>query len=143
MKLHEELYFEITLSGKKSELSRFVSFLNSGELDEFFEISSDYVIYDDGYAVAGPYEESEISVVNDEYGIELSDFDPEDFLSVFCKAAKNLEVSGYFYDIDDEEFRFSSPMGDPCFTDGELTDFNDELDEEARREELEADDNYY
>ena len=49
MTLCEELYFEITLTGTKSELKKFVSFLKSGELDDFFEITSDYINYDDEY----------------------------------------------------------------------------------------------
>ena len=39
MTLWDELYFEITLHGAKSELKKFVNFLKSGELDDFFEIA--------------------------------------------------------------------------------------------------------
>ena len=41
MKLYDELYFEITLKGQKSELVKFIRFLKSGELDDFFEMKSD------------------------------------------------------------------------------------------------------
>ena len=37
MTLCEELFFEITVSGTKSELKKLVSFLESGGLDDFFE----------------------------------------------------------------------------------------------------------
>ena len=42
MTLNEELYFEITLKGVKSDLKKFIDFLKSGELDEFFEFSTDF-----------------------------------------------------------------------------------------------------
>ena len=41
MTLWDELYFEATLHGLKSELKKFVNFLKSGELDDFFEITSE------------------------------------------------------------------------------------------------------
>ena len=37
MILYEEIYFEITFSGLKSELKKMVKFLKSGELEDFFE----------------------------------------------------------------------------------------------------------
>ena len=53
MTLYEEIYFEITFSGVKSELKKMVKFLKSGELDDFFEITSDYICYADEYKDAG------------------------------------------------------------------------------------------
>ena len=47
MTLCEELYFEITLTGEKANLKKFVTFLKSGELDDFFEVTSEYIHYDD------------------------------------------------------------------------------------------------
>jgi hypothetical protein len=41
MTLYDELYFEITATGPKSEIKNFVNYLKSGELDEFFEFSTD------------------------------------------------------------------------------------------------------
>ena len=55
-------------------------------------------------------------------------------------AAKKLDVRGHFYDINDEEFEFSSPLGSGDFTDSILSDFNDELDSYARDEEVNDED---
>ena len=112
MMLCEELYFEINLKGKKSDLKKFVSFLKSGEADEFFEVSSDYIHYDDEFASASDDEESSIIFSNDDYGIEIDEFDTREFLEMFCLAAKDLDVEGRLFDIDDEEFCFSSEAGD-------------------------------
>ena len=49
MTLYEEIYFDITLTGKKAELERFISFLNGGGLDDFFEMDDSYIDYDDSY----------------------------------------------------------------------------------------------
>jgi len=49
MTLGDELYFEITLTGTRPELKKFISFLRSGELDDFFEFSTEYINYDDGF----------------------------------------------------------------------------------------------
>lgn len=141
MKLYDELYFEINLKGPKAELAKFVRFLKSGELDEFFEISSDYIVYSDDYASTEDDKATEITFTNDDIGVEISSFNPEDFLDVFCKAARALEVRGHFYDLDDEEFDFSSPAGDRDYTDGASSiDFNDELDSYARGEEIDDED---
>ena len=73
MILCEELYFEITLTGIKSELKKFISCLKSGELDDFFEFSSDYISYDDEYADAGDGDETSIVFTNDDLGIEIDE----------------------------------------------------------------------
>lgn len=140
MKLHEELYFEITVTGTKAEIQKFISYITSGELDDFFEITDDFIVCDDdNYVNASPDEECSITVTNDDFGIEISDFDPEEFLDAFCKGGISLHIFGSLYDIDDDEYRFSSPVGDPCYTNSEAVEiFNDELDREAYREELEA-----
>lgn len=137
MTLSDELYFEITVSGPKAALKKFAGFLKSGELDEFFEISSDYIIYDDEYADTPDDGESCFVFSNDDLGIEIGEFDPEDFLSVFCKAGKDLDIDGHFYDLNDEEYSFTSPIGDDSFDNGAAQKkFNDELDEEAFKEEF-------
>ncbi len=135
MILNEELYFEITLEGVKSECKRFVKFLKSGELDDFFEIPSEYIVYDDGYSACAEDEETSIVFTNDEIGVEISEFSPEEFLDVFCKAACELEVNGHFYDINDEEYSFTSPLGSDGYSHG--NEFCDELDEEAYKEDQE------
>ena len=138
MTLCEELYFEINLTGPKSELKKFVSYLKSGELDEFFEITSDYINYDDEYATATDDKETSIIFSNDDYGIEIDEFDTDEFLEVFCKAAKALEVNGRLFDIDDEEYEFISTKGDSYYINAKRKNarFNDELDEKAYEEDM-------
>ena len=136
MKLYDELYFEITLEGTKSELKKFVKFLKSGELDEFFEISSDYIVYNDAFAATDEEAQTDIIFTNDDLGIEISSFSPEDFLDVFCKGTRALDVRGHLYDIDDEEYTFRSPKGDSGYLSGADTVFNDELDEKAAEEDF-------
>jgi hypothetical protein len=140
MKLYDELYFEITLKGQKSELVKFIRFLKSGELDDFFDVVDDYIVPADEYADASDEEKTEITFTNDDIGIEIDRFNPEDFLDVFCLAAKKLDVRGHFYDINDEEYEFSSIAGDNGYTDSILQDFNDELDSYARDEDVDDED---
>ena len=137
MTLCEELYFEITLSGTKSELKKFVSYLKSGELDDFFEVSSEYIHYDDEFDVADPDKETSLILSNDDYGIEIDEFDTDEFLEVFCKAARALEVEGRLFDIDDEDYAFVSAKGDSYYVNAKRsTKFNDELDEKAYEEDM-------
>lgn len=136
MTLWDELYFEITVRGEKSELRKIVNFLKSGDLEDFFEFSSDYIIYDDGYASAEDGAETEIIFTNDDYAVEIEEFDTDEFLEIFCKAAKNLEVYGTLSDGDDCEFQFMSAKGDSYYVNSRKSvRFNDELDEVARDEE--------
>ena len=140
MKLHEELYFEITAEGDKNELQKFISYITSGELDDYFEFSSDFIVYDDNFYSASYGDTASITISNDDFGIEIEDFDPEDFLESLCKGGKAISLWGHLYDIDDEEYRFTSPAGDPCYTNAaKINKFNDELDEEAYKEEQAAD----
>jgi hypothetical protein len=139
MKLHEEIYFEINVEGAKSELDRFVSYLSSGILDDFFEFSDDYIIYDDDYDYATESQKVTLVFTNDEYAIEASSFDPEEFLDALCRGARNVYLSGHIFDVDDDEYRFASDAGDASFynTDN-ISLFNDELDAQAYEEELAA-----
>lgn len=140
MTLWEELYFDVTLRGPKSEIKKFVSFLRSGELDDFFEITSDYIIYDDSYSEADDSTDTEIIFTNDDYGIEIEEFDTDEFLEVFCKAAKKLDVYGTLFDSDDGEFQFTSAKGDSYYVNSRKSlIFNDELDEVRRDEESDDD----
>lgn len=137
MTLCEELYFDITLTGSKAELKKFVTFLKSGELDDFFEITSDYFDYDDDYATADPTKEVSVIFSNDDYGIEIDEFDTDEFLEVFCKAAKPLTVKGVLYDVDEEEYEFISSAGDSYYINAKRSiRFNDELDSEAYKENM-------
>ena len=140
MTLYEELYFEITLTGAKSELEKLIKFLRSGELDEFFEFSTEYISYDDEYAAADSDKETSIVLSNEDEGIEIEEFETEDFLDVFCKAAKSLDVHGQLYDIDDEEYRFVSEAGDSYYVNAKnIRSFNedDDLPTEADEEDEE------
>ena len=137
MTLCEELYFEITLTGAKSELKKFASYLKSGELDDFFEVTSDYIHYDDEYESADSDKETSFIFSNDDYGIEIDEFDTDEFLEVFCKAAKNLEAKGTLYDADEEEYEFISAKGDSYYVNAKRSvKFNDELDEKAYEEDM-------
>lgn len=127
MTLCEELYFDITLTGEKADLKQFVTYLKSGELDDFFEILPEYFDYDDEYATAEPNRKVSVIFSNDDYGIEIDEFDTDEFLEVFCKAAKAIHVKGVLYDIDDEEYEFISTEGDSYYVNAKRTKtFNDD-----------------
>ncbi len=140
MTLYEELYFEITLKGRKTELQKFARFLRSGALEDFFEMQEDYICFDDDYGAAEDSAECEMVFTNDDFGIEIDEISAEEFLEDFCKAARVLEVHGHLYDADGSEFHFLSEAGDSYFVntrDGNA--FNDELDAQAEAEERDED----
>ena len=137
MILHEEIYFDITLEGEASVLKRFENYALSGVFDDFFEVDTDYLVYDE-YNEGGM---GRLIFTNDDMGIELDRFNTDRFLEVLLRGARELDVRGNLYDVEDEEFRFISPAGDSDFTDADsITLFNDELDATAREEESVADD---
>lgn len=136
MTLYDEIYFDINIEGQKSEIEKLVEFLNSGALDDYFEVLPDYIVFDDNYSSADPAAQTSAIFTNDDLGISVDEFDPEEFLEAFARAARKLDVRGTIYDLNDEEFSFTSPAGDSSFYDSRATvKFNDELDEEAEREE--------
>ena len=136
MIFNDAFCFEITVSGKISELRKFTSFLESGCIDEFFEMEDDYLSFDDSYETGSDDETSSLLFTSDEFGIEVDRFDSDEFLEMLCKAAKNLFVSGSFYDFDDNEYRFVSEAGDTYYINANsISIFNDELDEQASRED--------
>ncbi len=140
MTLCDELYFDVTLSGAKSEIRKFAAFLRSGELDDFFEISTDYISYDDAYDEVDDDGICSMTFSNDDWGIEIEELDVDEFLDVFCRAARKLEVKGTLYDADDDEFSFVSYEGDSYYINARnIKDFNDELDAHADKEEREED----
>lgn len=130
MKLYEEIYFEITLTGQKSDVTKLVNYIKSGELDEFLEITSDHIFYDDNYATATPLDEVKVTISNDDYGIEMDEFDPDDFLEALCKAGKPIYIKGTLYDIDNEEYQFVSEEGNNYYVNARSIHFNDEEEEE-------------
>ena len=140
MTLYEELYFEIRATGAKSEVKNFINYLKSGELDEFFEFSSDYISYDDDYATASPTEEVTVIVSNDDYGVEIDEFHTDEFLEVLCKAGKRLYLKGQFYDADNEEYSFISETGDSYYPNALLVqNFNEDEDKPVEDDEDEED----
>lgn len=141
MTLCEELFFEITLTGTKSSLDKVVAFLESGGLDDFFEFSSEYIDYDDSYYDADGTDECSLVFTNDDFGIEIDEFDTDDFLEVFCKAARAIDARGRLSDIDDEEYSFVSVSGDSYYLNADKMHlFNDELDREAEKEDSDEED---
>ena len=140
MTLYDELYFEITATGPKSEIKNFVNYLKSGELDEFFEFSTDYINYDDEYATAGPDQEVSVVISNDDYGVEIDEFHTDEFLEVLCKAGKRLYLKGNLFDVDDEEYSFVSQTGDAYYTNARLVNFNEDDDKPIEDDEDDSDD---
>lgn len=140
MTLYEELYFEIRATGAKSEIKKFVDYLNSGELDEFLEFSSDYINYDDDYDTAGDGEEVNVIISNDDYGIEIDEFDTDEFLEILCKAGKRLYLKGQLFDADNEEYSFVSETGNSYYTNALLIkDFNEDEDRPVEDDEDDED----
>ena len=140
MTLYDELYFEITATGPKSEIKNFVSYLKSGELDEFFEFSTDYINYDDEYATAGPDQEVSVVISNDDYGVEIDEFHTDEFLEVLCKAGRRLYLKGNLFDVDDEEYSFVSEKGDSYYTNALLVqNFNEDDDKPIEDDEDDSD----
>ena len=140
MTLYDELYFEITATGPKSEIKNFVSYLKSGELDEFFEFSTDYINYDDEYATAGPDQEVSVVISNDDYGVEIDEFHTDEFLEVLCKAGRRLYLKGNLFDVDDEEYSFVSEKGDSYYTNALLVqNFNEDDDKPHEDEDDDSD----
>ena len=136
MTLYDELYFEIRATGEKSEIKRFVSYLKSGELDEFFEFSSDYINYDDDFADADNSSEVTVIISNDDYGIEIDEFHTDEFLEVLCKAGKRIYLKGQLFDADNEEYSFVSETGDSYYTNALLVkNFNEDEDKPVEDDE--------
>ncbi|MBR3681291.1 MAG: hypothetical protein IKL79_04730 [Clostridia bacterium] len=140
MTLYDEIYFEITASGKKSELEKFISFINGGGLDDFFEIDDGYIDYDDDYKSVTEDESSYITFSNDDIGIEVDEFDVDEFLEVICRAGRRLDLRGEIYDVDDDEYRFISKEGDSYYLNANnVSLFNDDLDTQAKEEDADED----
>ena len=136
MTLYDEIYFEITVSGKKAELQKFISFLNGGGLDDFFEVDEDYIDYDDDFKSTGDEGDTYITFSNDDMGIEVDEFEVDDFLEVLCRAGRKLDLRGELYDVDDDEYRFISEEGDSYYLNARnISLFNDDLDTQAKEED--------
>ena len=140
MTLYEELYFEIAVTGTKSDVKKFTNYLNSGELDEFFEFSDEYINYDDDYDTADDSDEVRVVLANDDYGIEIDEFDTDEFLEVLCKAGRRLYLKGQLYDADNDEYSFVSEEGDSYYTNGLYVKNFNEDDYKPREEDDDEDD---
>lgn len=141
MILNEEIYFEFTLSGTKADLKKFVKFVKEDGLEDFVDSAREYINFSDNYAEIDDSRPAEIFFSNDDCGIEVSEFDTDEFLEVFCAAAAPLFVSGHIYDINDEEYRFTSEAGSADYVNAKRAKrFNDELDDVAYEEEAYEDD---
>ena len=141
MTLYDEIYFDITLSGKKSEVQKFISFLKGGGLDDFFEMDDDFLDYDDDYKTTAESGETSVSFSNDDYGIEVDEFDVDEFLEVLCRAARSIDARGEIYDADDSEYRFISAEGNSYYLNAKnISLFNDDLDTQAKEEDSDEED---
>ena len=129
MTLYDELYFEISAKGEKAEIKKLIRFLKSGELDDFFEDAEEYINLDDNYDSVSDTESTELVFSNDELGIEIDEFDTDEFLEVLCKAGRRLYLKGNLFDVDDEEYSFVSEKGDSYYTNALLVqNFNEDDD---------------
>ncbi len=136
MTLYEELYFEIRVTGVKSEVKKLVNYFKSGELDEFFEFSTDYISYDDEYYTSSDEAEVSMIISNDDYGIEIDEFHTDEFLEILCKVGKNLYLKGQLFDADNEEYSFVSEKGDSYYTNALLVqNFNEDEDKPVEDDE--------
>ena len=141
MTLYEEIYFDITLSGKKAELEKFISFLEGGGLDDFFEMDDSYVDYDDSYNSTSDEGETYITFSNDDIGIEVDEFDVDEFLETLCRAARKLDVRGELYDVDEDDYRFISEANNSYYLNAKnINLFNDDLDTQAKEEDSDDED---
>ena len=140
MTLYDELYFEITVSGRRAEIKKLVSFLESGEISDFFEFSREYVCYDDDFLTVSESEETSATISNDDYGIEIDEFDVDEFLEVLCRAGKALYISGQIFDISDEEYSFVSEAGSAYYLNAAAAKkFNEDADLEGEEDEDDED----
>ena len=76
---------------------------------------------------------------DEECGIEIDEFDTDEFLDVFCRASRALDVRGQLYDIDDEEYSFISEAGDSYYVNAKnIKSFNE--DDDLKEEDEDYDD---
>jgi hypothetical protein len=140
MTLYEEIYFDITVEGKKSDVKRLEKFLLGGGCDDFFEVHPEHISYSDEFADAD--ESTNVRMFfSDDLGIEIDELDTDEFLEIFCRAAASLDITGHIYDINDDEYSFRSEAGSNDFYNSKnVRIFNDELDDAARSEEVDDED---
>lgn len=140
MILYEEIYFDITIEGKKSDVKRLEKFLLGGGCDDFFEVQPDHISYADEFAESD--ESANVKMFfSDDLGVEIDEFDTDEFLDVLCRAGASVDIAGHFYDINDDEYSFRSEAGSTDYYNAKnVRIFNDELDDAARDEEADEED---
>ena len=140
MILCDEIFFEITVTGAKSDVKKFIKYLKGGAIDDVLEFSSEYIHYDDDYDSKEDDENTWIILANDDFGFETDSLDTDDLLDPLCRESEQLDISGHVYDVNDDEYEFKSVKGSRDYVDSRKNcKFNDELD--ALRDE-EYDDEY-
>ena len=135
------MYFEINVEGDPNDVKKFLDFVLSGELGDFFEFTDDFIIKNDDFS-EGSLSKASYTLANDDYGIEIESLNPEDFLDVLCSGAKNVYLHGHVYDIDDEEYAFVSEIGSSSYINSDDIEFKDELDIEASKEDIDDSEDY-
>ncbi len=126
MILYEEIFFEFTISGVKSDIINFINYIKSGELDDILEITTDHIFYDDDYYSAEPHRECHVVISTDDYGIEMDELDTDELLDELCKAGRKVDIRGTIYDIDNEEYQFISEAGNNYYINARDIRFNEE-----------------
>lgn len=139
MTLYDELYFDITVEGVKSDINKFVSALKAGALDDFFEFDTDMIEYDDGYSAAEDGKSSSLSFSNVDIGIEIEELSVYDFLDELCRISKSLELRGEVYDAEDDEYRFVSHAGESYYINADKERLFEEDADKAVEEEDDED----
>ena len=142
MIFYDSVCFDITVMGQKTHVDKLINYLKSGELDSYFVIEDEFFSFDNNYDSANSDDEVSISL-SEEFGVEVEEFDSDEFLEIVCKVEKSLHIKGSFYNFDDDEVRFVSESGNSYYVNSDgFSEFNDELDAEAKKEEAEEDGDY-
>jgi formylglycine-generating enzyme required for sulfatase activity len=86
-----------------------------------------YIDYRDGYEDQDDGEISGFVFTNDDDGIEIDEFDTDEFFDVFCMAGRALDIQGTLFDADDEEYCFVSHAGDSYYLNAKkINKFNED-----------------
>lgn len=128
MILYDELYFEITAMGQKCHLEKIMNYLESGEMDDFFEFSDEYIYPDDNFDSTEPNKETKITISSEDYGIEIDELDTDEFLELLCKVGKWAYIKGQLSDSDGNEYSFVSEEGNSYYVNARSLGYNEDED---------------
>jgi hypothetical protein len=134
MILYDEFYFDISASGEQAELKKFFDFLLSGELDDFFEFSPEYINIDESFYDEDPTFSLTISISNEDWGIEIDKLYTDEFLELICKAGRRIHLNGTLSDSDGNEYAFVSKENDSYYTNARLIHETEDEDEDEDEE---------